>query len=164
MLKKFSKLLALIIVLSVTAILLWQDNYLTAEYNGKLLFTWKISAGESFEVTFLHSLNLSPVTDVIEWDGSDLIVRKSIFETFGGGVPSPLADGVGTELVSVNGRYELIGINAHKQKFSIMTQDIPNHRISHNGREANLLELVGSGKLVHIEVKRMPLIVFLLTL
>jgi len=124
---------------------------------GKVLFAWPISIGDSFEVTFIHSLNLSPVTDVIEWDGGSMVVRKSIFQTFGAGIPVP-SDRIGTELVRVGSHYELIGIDAHMQSFTVMTQDAPNHRITLNGREANLLGLAGSGKSVEVAVKRVPFV------
>lgn len=144
-------------VLLFALILLYPEECLTAKCGGKLLFAWSIRAGESFEVTFTHSLNLSPVTDVIEWTGSDLIVRKSVFKTFGAGIPIP-SDGIGTDLVLVDGHYELIGIDKRMQSFAVLTQDIPNHQITLNGREAFLLELAGSGKSVDIAVKRVPFV------
>ena len=143
-------------ILAVTGaagVLLRPERCLVAECAGKRLFAWPISAGESFEVTFIHSLNLSPITDVIEWSGDELIVRKSVFRTFGAGVPIP-ADGVGEELLFIDGHYELIGINKHMSGFTIMTQDIPNHIIAFNGREARLLDYVGPGKAVDIAVRR----------
>ena len=163
MFRRFSKRLLLLAALSSVTILLWPVTCLTARSDGKLLFAWPIRAGESFEVTFMHSLNLSPVTDVIEWTGSDLVVRKSVFYTFGAGIPSP-SDGVGTELIFMDGRYELVGIDTHMQNFAIMTQDIPNHRIILGGREAFLLQLAGSGQLIVIEVRQIPLVVRLLPL
>jgi len=108
------------------------------------------------EISFTHSLNLSPVTDIIEWTGGDLVVRKSVFSTFGAGIPVP-ADGIGTELISVDGHYELVGIDKHMKNVIIMTQEIPNHRIALNGREVFLTELLGSGKSVVIAVSRTSL-------
>ena len=128
-----------------------------AECSGKRLFAWPIKAGESVEVTFMHSLNLSPITDVIEWTGSGFMVRKSIFKTFGAGVPVP-SDGIGMELIFVDGHYELLGVDKHMLDFTIMTQEVPNHRISLNEHEAFLLELAGSGKAVDLKVRRIPLV------
>ena len=117
------------------------------------MFAWPISAGDEFEVTFIHSLNKSPITDVIEWSGRDLIVRKSVFKTFGAGVPVP-SDGIGAELLFVDGHYELIGIDKHMPSFTVITQDVPDHTIRLGEREARLLELAGSGKPVRISVRR----------
>ena len=156
-LSKTGVLLALILLLIAIIAFLWPEDCLVAECGGKRLFTWPIRAGECFDVTFIHSLNLSPITDVIEWTGESFIVRKSIFVSFGAGVPVP-SDGVGTELVFVDGRYELRGIDQYMQDFTIMTQEVPNHRITLNGREAFLLDLAGSGKAVDIKVRRTTLL------
>ncbi|MCL1805060.1 MAG: DUF1850 domain-containing protein [Clostridiales bacterium] len=125
------------------------------------MFAWPIKAGDCFEVTFIHSLNRSPITDFIEWTGRDMVVRKSRFSTFGAGVPVP-AEGVGTDLIFADGHYELIGIDKHMPFFTIMTQEAPNHQVSLHGREASLLELAGSGQAVDVAVRRMPLLICLL--
>ena len=128
---------------------------LVAECGGALLFAWPISEGEEFEVTFVHSLNLSPITDVIECSDGGMIVKKSVFKTFGAGVPTP-SDGIGTELLFADGHYELIGIDKRMSGFTIMTQQVPDHRITFGGREARLLGLVGSGRPVSLAIKRVP--------
>jgi len=139
--------------LTVLLVLLSPEANLTAECGGKRLFSWPIKTGDCFEVSFIHSLNLSPITDIIEWTGNRMVVRKSIFKTFGAGVPTP-SDGIGTELIFVDGHYELLGIDKSMSSFTIMTQDVPAHRVSLNGREASLLDLAGSGKAVEIAVRR----------
>jgi len=150
------KCLALLAAVFVASILLWPQECLIGESGGKRLFAWPIKAGESFEVSFIHSLNLSPITDVIEWSGHDFVVRKSIFKTFGAGVPVP-SEGAGSDLIFVDGHYELIGIDRRIPGFTIMTQGVPDHRIFFNGREARLLEFVNSGSPVDILVKCLPL-------
>ena len=135
---------------------------MTAKCGNKLLFAWPVQAGETFEVAYTHSSNLSPIRDVIEWTGQDLVVVKSVFRTFGAGVPIP-GDEAGTELVRVGDSYELIGMNRHMRGFSIMLQVVPDHRISLNGREAGLLELAGSGRSVDITVERISLFTRLLS-
>ena len=148
-------LAAALVAVAATYYYFTSSECLIAECNGAILFAWPIDTGEIFEVTFIHSLNKSPITDVIMWTGVDLSVVKSIFLSFGAGVPIP-SDGIGTELVFVDGHYELIGIDKHMSGFYIMTQDIPDHRIVCRGREASLLELAGSGASVYITVKRLP--------
>lgn len=145
---------AAVIIALLASPFLWKVDCLTAVCEGELIFACPIAEGESFELTFTHSLNLSPITDVIEWTGGDLIVRKSVFKAFGAGVPVP-SDGAGKELIKVGSTYELVGIDKSLGEFSIMTQDIPNHRISFKGREAYLLKLAGSGNTVQVAVKQL---------
>ncbi len=150
-------LISLLAAALAAAFLLWPLECLSAECEGKRLLAWPIRAGEAFELTFTHSLNLSPITDVIEWTGSDLSVVKSVFKAFGAGVPVP-ADGIGTEIIHAGGHYELVGIDQHMQSLTILTQAVPNHHITLGGRSASLLTLAGEGKSVTIAVKRVPLI------
>ncbi len=144
-------------VVLIALVLLWPGECLVAECEGKRLFAWSIRTGEEFELTFTHSLNLSPITDVIEWTGSDLSVVKSVFKAFGAGVPVP-ADGIGTDIIYIDGHYELVGIDQHMQSVTILVQTVPNHQIAFRERKAYLLSLAGAGKSVTIAVRRVPLI------
>ena len=155
--KRLKVLIAPLTAALIALILLWPGECLVAECEGKRLFAWPVRAGDEFELTFTHSLNLSPITDVIEWTGSDLSVVKSVFKAFGAGVPVP-ADGIGTNIVHTGEHYELVGIEAHMQSLTILVQTVPNHHIAFRGRGASLLSLAGAGKSVTIAVKRVPLI------
>ncbi|MCL2060059.1 MAG: DUF1850 domain-containing protein [Oscillospiraceae bacterium] len=129
---------------------------LVAECNGTELFAWPIQPGDVFELTYTHSLNQSPVTDVIEWTGADMVVVKSIFKTFGAGIPLP-EDVGGSDILFVDGHYELVGMDRRMRGFYVMTQEVPDQKIVYKGQEASLLELAGSGASVYITVKRPPL-------
>ena len=136
--------------------LLWENEYLVVEHNGNLLSAWTINEGERFEVDFMHSLNLSPIVDVFEWTSEGMVLRESLFQTLGGGTPTP-ADFPGSELVHLDGGFKLTGIDLPFSAFAILTQEIPNHRISFAGRELFLLDLVGPGESVTIDVRRMSI-------
>ena len=147
--------MALAILLPLT-FLFWNKDYLVAEHDGNLLFAWTINEGERFEVAFMHSLNLSPIVDVFEWTADGMILRESHFQTLGGGTPTP-ADFPGSELIHTETGFKLTGIDVPFGAFGILTQEIPNHRISFGEREVFLLELVGRGESVTIDVRRLSL-------
>lgn len=149
--KKHLRILLFAATLAVLPFVI-RTQSLTACSGGKLLFAWPISNGQRFCITFTHSLNLSPITDMIEWNGEEMVVRKSIFTAFGAGVPVP-SDGVGTKLARVGDHYELTGIDARMQSIPILTSQVPDHRVAMAGREAHLLEYVGSGQPVELAVR-----------
>lgn len=153
--------LVFILLIVLLPALFWPEECLTAKTSKRLLFALPINRSESFEVTFTHSLNLSPVTDVFEWTGNEMILQKSIFKTFGAGIPIP-SDGIGAELVHIDGHYELLGIDKPMQSFSVMTQIIPDHHIAFKDFDMRLLDHSGPGKSVVIEVKRVPRLVRLI--
>ena len=119
---------------------------------GKLLFCAPIAAGEEFRIRYTHSVNRSPVIDTIEWTGDEMMVRESWFKTFGAGIPIP-ADGIGKELVKVDGGYVLTGIDKPQQSFLLMTEEIPDHHLLYRGREIPLNALNGIGRMLKFEVK-----------
>ncbi|MDL2258847.1 DUF1850 domain-containing protein [Eubacteriales bacterium OttesenSCG-928-K08] len=121
------------------------------------LLTLPVNKGESFQIAYLHSINLSPVKDTIEWTGESLTVRESWFKTFGAGIPIP-ADGIGEELIKVNNGYILTNINKEQESFLLMSEDVPNHHLIYRGREISLLALGGAGTLLKFEVKKVSLL------
>jgi len=147
----------LLLAILLLASLFWENDYLIAEHNGNLLFAWTINEGERFEVEFIHSMNLSPIVDVFQWTDDGLMLQESRFQTLGGGTPTP-ADFPGSELIHTDSGFILTGIDLPFGAFSILTQDVPNHRVTFDGREIFLLELVGPGESVTIDVRRFSLV------
>ncbi|MCL2852319.1 MAG: DUF1850 domain-containing protein [Defluviitaleaceae bacterium] len=145
-----------VISLIMIFVLFRSEYYIVSEHNGRLLFAWAVNKGERFEVEFIHSLNLSPIVDVFEFADDGMVLRKSMFSALGAGTPTP-ADFPGSELIHSDGMFKLIGIDKPMEAFSILTSDVPDHRVSFGEREARLLELVASGRSVTIEVRRMSL-------
>jgi len=74
----------------------------------------------------------------------------------GGGTPTPF-DFPGSELIHLGDTFKLTGIDVEFGAFNVMTQEVPNHRISLDGREVFVLDLVGPGKLLTIDVRPMSL-------
>ncbi len=116
-----------------------------------------IGEGETFGIRFTHSLNLSDITDTIEYDGEALVCRSTLFATYGAGVPD-LPDGIGTTLVQTDEGYLLTGIDKAEREVLVMLQTVPDHRLLYRGREIRLLPLYGSGALVRLCVRRAPLL------
>ncbi|MDD3919550.1 MAG: DUF1850 domain-containing protein [Eubacteriales bacterium] len=130
---------------------------LTVTKKGTPLFALPIQAGQCFEIRYLHSANRSPVTDTIEWTGEELMVRETLYKTFGAGIPIP-ADGIGTELVKTDEGYVLKNINKPMKSFLLMTQTIPDHHLAIGGASYRLIDYGGVGAMLDIRVQRVPLL------
>ncbi len=72
-----------IFLLMPTKVLLAQD-YKTGEY----LKSWKVKDGESFTVEYIHSVQLTPVTETYSIDGNNIILNETGFKSYGAGLPS----------------------------------------------------------------------------
>lgn len=130
---------------------------------GVTLVALPIAPGETFAVRFKHSVNLSDVTDFLEWTGDALILRSSQFTAFGAGIPVP-ADGIGTAIVNTSDGFLLTGIDTVQRDnaFLIMLQQVPDHRLLYREREISLLDLAGSGALLRLCVRPVSLFEILL--
>lgn len=119
-----------------------------------LLAAVPLRQGETFYIRFTHSLNLSDVTDELQWTGGRLLCRSTLYATFGAGIPD-LTDGIGEKFTQTEEGYLLSGIDKPEDHIDIMLQTVPRHRLLYRNREADLLKAYGSGTLIRLEVKRL---------
>ena len=123
------------------------------ERTGETLLTRPISHNESFQLRYTHSVNLSDVTDTIEWTGEQLVCRSTLFTAFGAGIPV-LADGIGTAFTQTDEGFLITGIDKPETRILVMLQTVPNHRLLLRGEEISLLRRYGSGTLLRLAVRR----------
>jgi len=66
---------------------------LTNDQRGALLFRAQVQEGETFSVSYIHSVNLSPVTEIYQIQGGEIVLIALEFEAFGAGMPTDLEPG-----------------------------------------------------------------------
>lgn len=120
------------------------------------MFALPIDRGETFLLRYKHSVNLSDVTDTIEWTGETLMCRQTLFTAFGAGIPV-LADGVGTGFTHTEEGFCITGIDKPEERILVMLQTVPNHRLILRGEERSLLARMGSGTIACIAVQPVSL-------
>lgn len=127
---------------------------------GAALMALPIEPGETFQLRYTHSVNLSDVTDTMEWTGETIVCRSTLFTAFGAGIPV-LADGVGTDFTHTEDGFLITGIDKPEERILVMLQTAPNHRLLWRGEQFSLLELYGSGALLRLEVRPASLLTLL---
>ncbi len=130
---------------------------------GKTICVLPLRNGETFSIQYTHSVNLSHVTDTLEWAGGALILRTSLFTSFGAGIPVP-ADGIGTAIMNTPDGFLLTGIDKPQadNALLIMLQRVPDHHLLYRDRAISLLEMAGSGALLRLCVRPVSLMTILL--
>ena len=123
--------------------------------SGKLMLALPIEEGERFKLRFTHSVNLSHVTDEIEWTGKQLITRTSLFTSFGAGMPV-IADGIGTEMHNTEEGFLITGIDQVQEDnfIPIMLQEVPDHHLIYRGEEISLREEAQGTAFVKLSVEK----------
>ena len=127
--------------------------------SGKLMLALPIEPGESFRLRFTHSVNLSHVTDQLEWTGQQLITRTSLFTSFGAGMPV-IADGIGTEMHNTDDGFLITGIDRVQEDnfIPIMLQEVPDHHLLYRDEEISLRDEAEGTAFVKLGVERIGVI------
>lgn len=127
--------------------------------SGRLMLALPIEPGESFKIRFTHSVNLSYVTDEIEWTGQELITRTSLFTSFGAGMPV-IADGIGTEMHNTSDGFLITGVDEVQEDgyIPIMLQEVPDHHLLYRGEEISLREKAQGTAFVKLSVEKISIL------
>ena len=133
-----------------------ENLFVTEEATGKILLALPISQGDQFAIRFTHSVNLSHVIDQYEWTGESILLKSTTFSAYGAGIPI-LADGLGTGFVQTEDGFKITGIDAPREKISMMLQTVPDHTLLYSDLEIKLLEYANSGTIVTVQVRRITL-------
>ena len=107
--------------------------------------------GEEFGIRYNHSVNRSPVVDTIQREGADLIVRRSLFQTYGAGIPV-LDDKVGTEYYETEAGFVLDGIDATHAEIALLTGTYGDHHLLYRDQDIQLKAIFGEMALVRLHI------------
>lgn len=103
---------------------------------------YPLSEGGRFSVTFKHSVNLSPVTDVYVIEGGDIYVEETVYYHFGAGVQTQLNEG---ETLTYGEDGSMIVGNIHQLRNNVgyIVGTVYDHVLQVNGQEISLRDLCG---------------------
>ena len=111
---------------------------------------YRLGRGEDFSITFIHSVNQTPVTDCYDADGEGNIwLRKTIYYDFGAGVPFDLNEG---EVLSYDqdGAMIISGINRRIPDFLLFVGTVSDHTLRISGETVSLRDLCGRNTKIRI--------------
>ena len=160
--KRGSKFLAplIIVILALISLAPICTRLTLRSYDSnKLMLALPIEPGEHFRLRFTHSVNLSYVTDEIEWTGKQLITRTSLFTSFGAGMPV-IADGIGTEMHNTEDGFLITGIDEVQEDnfIPIMLQEVPDHHLLYRDEEISLRDEAQGTAFVKLSVEKISII------
>jgi hypothetical protein len=124
----------------------------TAVRDGRRLLCSRMTEGEEFILSFVHSVNRRPVYDTIRVEGEHLVVVKSRFDSFGAGMPEASADGMRLQR-GQDGWLEWI-VNRPMPEVTFFVGWVANHSLRLKGRDIALKELAEPGTLVALRIHR----------
>ncbi len=104
---------------------------------------YEMAVGDSFSITFIHSVNKSPETDFFEIRDDGIYGVKTVYYAFGAGVPTELEEGQ-TLTYGDDGSMIISGIDVKMNSLIYMVGTVYDHILTlQDGSEINLRELCG---------------------
>ena len=114
--------------------------------------SYPLEQGEEFSITFVHSVNKTPVTDVYDVNEAGMIVlRSTIYYGFGAGVPSDLDPRMELSYDEETGAMVVSKIDMELPGFNLIVGTVSDHTLAIGGEEISLRDLCGRNTMVHIE-------------
>ena len=113
---------------------------------------FRVSEGDEFSVTFIHSVNQYPLTDVYEIRDSKIYVVRTIYNNFGAGVQTEIEDGQTLE-INENGEMVVSGFNMEMPWLSYIVGTGSDHTLTLHEKEISLRELCGRNTKVAFSVE-----------
>ena len=124
---------------------------LTDRDSGRVIARFALADGESFSITFRHSVNKSDVTEIYQRRGSEIWQTGCIYYGFGAGVAEEL-DPSWTLETGENGEMILGNIELCMDDLTYVVGTVYDHILTVGGERIVLNELAGRNRKVHFSI------------
>ncbi len=114
---------------------------------------FRAGEGTEFSVTFIHSVNQTPVCDVFVIAGGEIRAKETIYSGFGAGVQSELEPG---QTLRYNERGEMVvsGFDFTYDPLRYIVGTVSDHTLEIDGETISLRDLCGRNAHVAFEYRR----------
>lgn len=158
---RIGTMLVLALLLTLVIFMPSQRKFVIIEKKtGKILYYTDVKPGNTFTVSYTHSVNKSPVDEVFEIEKDySILLKKTVFHAFGVGMPAVKGSEIdeGQEIRVFDDRVEIDNINRPVEQCIYFVGLIANHKFIMNDREIPLKKLTEPQNAVQFEVRRIPL-------
>jgi hypothetical protein len=122
---------------------------------GKTVFMQRVSPAETFSITFIHSVEKSPVTDYFRIDDAfRIILYETAFRSLNTGLPATISEG--QRLTRTENGFRLSILDNVLPDIQLWVDDKYNGALSIGGRVVPLAALAGN-TLLMVRVRNIPL-------
>ncbi len=156
---------AIILIIAAAVFLssrtLW---YLTVRNRdtGELYARYRMSEGERFSITFIHSVNNYPLTDIYEIENKNIYVEETVYCSFGAGVQTELNPGEVLDKVYIDRPdyqgWAMVIRNIHQLRNNVgyIVGTVSDHVLNVNGQDVSLRAMCGRNAAVRFNYEFIP--------
>ena len=153
--KRIAKFITAAVIIAAVIILIFNpfsDKYLILEddQTGEIYTKIPVENLDEFEITFTHSVNKTPVTDIYQIREGDIYLTGNIYYSFGAGVPTEIYEGQ-TLSYGENGEMIISDMDTLMPNLVYIIGTVTDYYLSVNGGEKVCLQdLYGTNKHIRI--------------
>ena len=143
---------AIILVIAAAVFLNSRAGYYLTVRNrdtGELYARYRMSEGDRFSVTFIHSVNNYPLTDIYEIEDKNIYVEETVYCSFGAGVQTELNPGEELDKVYIDRPdyqgWAMVIRNIHQLRNNVgyIVGTVSDHVLNVNGQDVSLRTMCG---------------------
>lgn len=117
----------------------------------KVYARYELQDGEEFSVSFIHSVNITEVTDVYFADGDYIVCDKCIYSSFGAGMPTEWEEDWN---VSYEGdKITISGLDIKQKEVTYIVGTVYDHVLHIGGKDVVLNELCGKNAEITLKIR-----------
>lgn len=152
----FAATAVVLLIAAVVATILFvphqQSLVLSDKSTGRVYGKYCISDGENFSVTFVHSVNKTPVTDVYEIRNGEIWLTGTVYYSFGAGVPDVIDD---KQILTIrdDGAMVITGMDRNLDGVVYAVGTVSDHILEIGENEVSLRNLCGRNSKVLFEIR-----------
>ena len=151
----------LIISIVITLVLIMPIKVLLAHdfKTGEYLKSWKVKNNESFTVEYIHSVQLTPVTETYIIDNNNIILIETGFNSYGAGLPATTP----YKFEIIGNEFRIYDINEIMDYLVYRTgAERANHKLLFNNKEYEFLSFSKPRTGVQFEIKDMKIFSYII--
>jgi len=142
---KAAAVIGIVLILAAAAALSTRTGYYLTLRNRdthEVYARYRMNEGDRFSITFIHSVNLYPLTDTYEICDGTIYVEECKYYAYGAGVQTELRAGE-TMTYTDDGAMLISGIHQDRTNVGYIVGTVYDHVLSVNGKEVSLRDLCG---------------------
>jgi hypothetical protein len=123
---------------------------------GNVVFCGSIEDYRDFYISFIHSVNRTPVNEYYRIENGRFVVYKTTFYSYGAGMPDG-SDNPDANIKFVNGKVEIDNINRRLSEFTVLVGTVANHTLHTENTNFELDKYVEPQNQALFKIKRVSI-------
>ena len=120
---------------------------------GTIYGEFNVEEGSMFSITFIHSVNKSPIEEIYQIKDDGIYLEECIYSAFGAGVATEVEEGQ-TLTYTDDGKMIISGFDRKIDNLSYIVGTVSDHVLKINNEEISLRDLCGRNSVVHFQYKK----------